>query len=330
VHSADRHVTLPLLQLRLRLLTRGAKALFRTEPLALAGIVAMLAFAQWRLFAVTRDGAGRWFVVACSIAVVLSLHIARGDETLLRIAGARPRRLFVAEYIMLCVPFSIPLLFSAAPQLAVVGLGCALCISMLPAGRAPQLIMQRAQRRAPWPVPLPVTTFEWIAGVRRSAPWLAILHVVAALLSHRFELLIVFVVLIVLTPVGFYQHGESRTLVDVFARTPDEFLRDKIWRATTLLCGLATPVAVLTVLRHAAYWYVPIAVLLLGIFVLTVTILVKYTFYREGGRGGVTNSLVIGAVSASVAIPPVAIFLLYRLWKQSVQNLAPSLRAFDR
>jgi hypothetical protein len=316
--------------LRLRIIRRVAAELPRTEPFAAVVVLAMLGVAQWRLFAWTGGATGRWFVAACSVAVLLSVHTARRDERFLRIAGVAHRRLFAAEYLLLCLPFSVPLLFSAGPHLAAVGPGSALLLSLLPAGLVPPFVAQRAQRRSPVPLPLPDTAFEWLAGIRGSAFWLSLLYLAAALLSHHFEALLAVLVLVVLTPAAFYQDGEGSTLVEVFALSPGAFLRHKIGRSIVLLWGLAAPVAVLSALRHPALWYVSLAVLVLGSFVLAAAVLVKYAFYREGERAGIATPLAIGAVTASLVLPPVAALLLHRLWKQSVRNLEPYLNAFDR
>jgi hypothetical protein len=323
-------VTIPLLLLRLRIIRRVVSELLRTEPFAAVATVAVLGVAQWQLFALTGDATGRWIVVACSVAVLLGVHVARRDERFLRVAGVAHSRLFAAEYLVLCLPFSVPLLCSAGPHLAAVGPGSALLLSLLPAGLVPPFVTQRAQRRSPVPLPLPDTAFEWLAGIRGSAVWLSLLYLAAALLMRHVEAMLAVLVLVVLTPPAFYQDGEGSTLVEVFALSPGAFLRQKIGRSIALLWGLAAPVALLFVVRHAALWYVSLAVLVLGSFVLATAVLVKYAFYREGVRAGIASSLAVGAVTASLALPPVAALLLHRLWRKSVRNLEPYLSAFDR
>ena len=309
---------------------RIASELLRTEPFAAVVMLTMLGVAQWRLLAWTGDAMGRRFVAACGVVVLLSVHAARRDERFLRIAGVAHRRLFAAEYLLLCLPFSVPLLFSAGPQLAAVGPASALLLSLLPAGLVPAFAAQRAQLRSPIPLPLPATAFEWLGGLRRSAPALSILYLVAALLSHQLTVLVAVLVLVVLTPATFYQDGEGSTLVEVFALSPAAFLRHKIARSVVLLWVLAAPMAALFALRHPALWYIPLAILVLGSIVLAGAILVKYALYREGQRAGIAVPLAVGAVTASLVLPPVAALLLHRLWKQSVRNLEPYLNAFDR
>ena len=323
-------MTTPLLFLRLRVIRRVAAELPRTEPLAAVVMLAMLGVAQWRLFAWTDDAMGRRFVAACSIALLLSVHAARRDERFLRIAGVAHRRLFAAEYLLLCLPFSVPLLFSEGPQLAAMGPGSALLLSLLPAGLVPAFAAQRAQRRSPLPLPLPATAFEWLAGLRRSALVLSILYLVAALLSHHLAVLVAVLLLVVLTPAAFYQDGEGSSLVEAFALSPAAFLRHKIGRSVLLLWGLAAPVAALFALRHPVLWYIPLAVLILSSIVLAGAILVKYALYREGQRAGIALPLAVGAVTASLVLPPLTALLLHRLWKQSIRNLEPYLNAFDR
>jgi hypothetical protein len=328
--SSTRDVTLHLLLLRLRMIWRFATELLLSDPYFAMVILAMLSFAQWRLFASTGDVTSRWFVVGFSVAVMLSVHTARRDERFLRTAGVAHRRLFAAEYLLLCLPFSIPLVFSDWPHLAAVGPGCALLLSLLPAGLVPRFVAQRAQRRSPMTLPLPDSAFEWLAGVRRSALWLSPLYLASALLSRHFGALLVVMVLLVLTPAAFYQDSEGSTLVEVFALSPRAFLRHKIARSLVLLWGLATPVAVLSAFRHPLFWYAPIAVLVLGSFVLAAAVLIKYAFYREGARAGIGSQLAVGAVTASLALFPVTALLLHVLWKRSVRNLEPYLHAFDR
>lgn len=323
-------MTIPLLLLRLRILRRVAAELPRTEPFAATVIVTMLGAAQWRLVAWAGDATGRWVVAACNVAVLLAVHAARRDERFLRVAGVAHRRLFAAEYLLLCVPFAVPQLLSGSAELAAVGPVGALLLPLLPAGLVPAIVAQRAQRHSPMTLPLPATAFEWHAGMRRTAPWLATLYLAAALLSHHSAVLLAILLLVVLTPVAFYQDGEGSTLVEVFALPPRAFLRHKIRQAIALLWGLAAPVAVLFALRHPELWYVPLAVLVLGAYVVAGAVLVKYALYAEGERRGITFPLAVGAVTASLVLPPVAALLLHRLWKQSVRRLEPYLYAFDR
>lgn len=322
--------TIRLLLLRLRILRRAAAELPRAEPFAAMVIVTMLGAAQWRMFSWAGDSTGRWAVSACNVAVLLAVHAARRDERFLRVAGVAHRRLFAAEYLLLCVPFAVPHLLSGRAELAALGPAGALLLPVLPSELVPAFVAQRAQRRSPMAYPLPATAFEWLAGMRRSAFGLSILYLAAVLLSHHSAVLLAILVLVVLTPPAFYQDGEGSTLVEVFALPPRAFLRHKIGHAIVLLWCLAAPVAVLVVVRHPALWYVALAVLVLGAYVVAGAVLVKYALYREGERRGVAFPLAVGAVTASLVLPPVAALLLHRLWKQSVRTIEPYLHAFDR
>ena len=318
-----------LLQLRLRSARRVTVHLIRAEPFASVAVLVAIGFALWRLSAWSHHEGGQWRVGALNIVLLLAVHHARQDERFLRIAGVPHRRLFCAEYLLLSLPFAIPLALSSRPEFAGIGISGALLFPLLPTSLVPLARFQQLQRRTPFPLPLPVTAFEWIAGVRRIAVGVLLLYVVAVLFSGFPIVLGATLLLLALAPPMFYHDAEESTLVEVFALSPEHFLRQKVGRSVALLWALSAPVVTLFLLRHPTLWYVPLLILPICSVLLTGSILIKYAVYREGRRASVAVTLGVSLLAGTLVIPPVAALLLYRLWKQSVRNLGPYLYVFD-
>jgi hypothetical protein len=129
--------------------------------------------------------------------------------------------------------------------------------------------------------------------------------------------------------VAMYQEGEGWPMLEALGRAPARFLRRKTAHALGHWTMLAAPPSVLFLILHTTLWPALAAVLAGCAAIVAGAVLLKYALYHEGRPPSVAGLLGLVAITASVAVPPVALFLLHRLWRMAVRNLDPYLYAFD-
>lgn len=317
-----------VLAVRARSFGRVLLGLPRADPVAFLFVLAFLAAAARYGWVWSRTERGSLAVAVVAVGVVALAHTGREDERFLRLAGAAHRRVFAAEYLFLALPFSLLLVTGARPAYAAGVAGAALLLPLLPSGGL-RAVGPRLRPR-PVRVPLPPAAFEWISGLRRNGVAVLVVYVLALLL-WRLPAASLFgppALTWVLTEPCFVE-GESWMLVEAFALPPRRFLRDKLRRSVLLFWAACSPLVLLVLVREPRAALV-VALLLAGCSLVHAGgVLFRYATYHEGRRTPVAGTLTLLVLAATLALPPVALFLLYRLWRQAVRNLEPYLYAFD-
>jgi hypothetical protein len=318
-------VLAPLLQIRFRARARGTALLVRQEPLACVMALALVVAAWAFLFARATSVPRCLAVAGLSAAVVWLAHGTRTDERFLRTAGAPHRRIYAAEYAAASLPASILLLLSAFPWTAAAPF-VALLAALFPAGT---LRARQARRSAAVRVPGPADAFEWKAGLRGSAPGVLLAYGLSLLLSRFPAVPLAGIVVLAWIAAAMYQDGEGWPMLEALGRPPARFLRRKTAHALGHWMLLAAPPSVLFLVLHTTLWPALAAVLAGCAAIVAGAVLLKYALYHEGRPPTVAGLLGLVAITASLAVPPVALFLLHRLWRMAVRNLDPYLYAFD-
>lgn len=285
-----------------------------------------LVVGAWVFLSARATSVGRCLAVAgLSAALVWLAHGTRTDERFLRTAGAPHRRIYAVEYAAASLPASILLLVSPFPWTAAAPF-VAVLAALLPAGT---LRARQVRRSAAVRVPGPADAFEWKAGLRGSAPGVLMVYVMAGVLARYPAAALLGIVVLAWIAAAMYQEGEGWPMLEALGRAPARFLRRKIAHALGYWTMLAAPLCILVLILHAALWPVLAAVLAGCAVIVAGAVLLKYALYHEGRPPSVAGLLGLVAVTASVAVPPVALFLLHRLWRMAVRNLDPYLYAFD-
>ena len=314
-----------LLHIRLRAMTRGTALLLRHEPLACLTVLGLMAAACAYVLAQAASLERCLALAGLSVAMVWLAHGTRADERFLRTAGAPHRRLFAVEYAAASLPASLLLLASGFPSTAALPFAATLA-ALFPAGT---LRGARSRKSGGMRIPGPADAFEWKAGLRSAAPGVLVVYALAGLLARLPAAPLLGIVGLALVAAGMYQDGEGWPMLEALHRAPAPFLRRKIAHALGHWALLAAPPAVLFIVLHTALWPA-LAVVLAGCVVLVAgAVLLKYALWHEGRLPTVAGMLGVLAIAASVAVPPVALFLLHRLWRMAVRNLDPYLYAFD-
>ncbi len=306
-------------------MTRATALLLRHEPLACATVLGLMVAACVYVLAHAARMERCLAVAGLSVALVCLAHGTRADERFLRTAGAPYRRLFAVEYAAASVPASLLLLASAFPWIAALPFAAVLA-PLFPSGT---LRGARSARSAAVRVPGPADAFEWKAGLRSAVPSLVVVYPLAGLLARFPAAPLLGLVVLSLMAAGMYQDGEGWPMLEALDRSPARFLRRKIAHALGHWGVLAAPPSILFVILHPALWPVLAAALAGCAVIVTGAVLLKYALWQEGRLPTIAGMLGVLAIAASVAVPPVALFLLHRFWRMAVRNLDPYLYAFD-
>lgn len=317
-----------VLALRARSVGRAFLDIPRADPVGAFFVAAFLVVAGGFLWLRARTPTGALGIAGVCVGIQALVHGGRDDGRFLRLAGVDPRRVYAAEYLALSLPFVPVLLAGPRPWAALAGPAFALLLPRLPGGLL-RALSPRSDRR-PLRVPVPPAAFEWIPALRDNGVAVLVLYALALLLWRvPGAVLTALVLLTWLLSAPYFLGAESWTLVEVFGVGPRRFLRDKLRRSLALFWAACAPLALLVLVREPGAW-LPLALVLAGCSgVHAGAVLFKYATYHEGRSAPLAGLLTLLVLALTLAIPPVAAYLLYRLWRQAVRTLEPYLYAFD-
>jgi hypothetical protein len=256
------------------------------------------------------------------------LHLSRRDARFLALAGHVPCRVFAIEYLILLLPAAGILALGATPVLGMAVLLAGLMVAMLPSGQVSRAWARWTAHR-PMRRLAPISAFEWVSGLRRWLLPLGVLYLLAVPVSAIPAGPTALLLISAWGICGFYTEWEGWPLVQGFGLGPGAFIRAKITRAIGLWMILSIPMIVVFLARRPALWPVLLVSVIACGLVIAASVIAKYAAYREGRAMGAFGSLVPLLFTGMLLIPPVAAFLLLRLWRLATRNLAPYLHAFD-
>ncbi|HEY0155425.1 MAG TPA: hypothetical protein VGB92_25740 [Longimicrobium sp.] len=317
-----------ILILRARTLRRAVAGLARAEPGTALLFALLLAMGCFRLWGWMGSAQGSRAILAAQIVLLALVHTGRQDARFLRLAGRSPQRTYLVEYAALSIPFWLLGLIAPVPSLLAASAGAPLLFAALPAGGV-ERVLRWSRNRPVQRLPLPASAFEWTSGVRRYGGGIAVAYLAAAALSGYPAVVLGGIVLLAWCVSLFYLDGEGHELLEAFRRRPAELLRFKVMQGLALYAALCLPVVVVFIVRHPALAGVLALVLVGSAAIVAGAVLTKYAVYREGGRAAVVGPLAVLVLTASLALPPVAAFLLFRFWRIGVNNLGAYLDDLD-
>ncbi|HEX8670487.1 MAG TPA: hypothetical protein VF710_01285 [Longimicrobium sp.] len=317
-----------ILVLRARTVRRAVAGLARAEPGTVLLFALLLAMGGYRLWGWMGSARGSRAILAAQIVLLALVHTGRQDARFLNLAGRSPHRTYLLEYITLSLPFWLLGLIAPVPALLAVSAGAPLLLAWLPAGGAQRLVTW-SRSRPVQRLPLPARAFEWTSGVRRYGSAIGVVYLAAAALSRYPAVALGGIVLLAWCVSLFYLDGEGHELLEAFQRRPAELLRFKVMQGLALYAVLCLPLVVLFIVRHPPLIAMLALVLAGSAAIVAGAVLTKYAVYREGGRAAVVGPLAVLVLTASLALPPVAAFLLFRFWRIGVHNLGAYLDDLD-
>lgn len=317
-----------ILVLRARTVRRSVAGLARAEPGTALLFALLLAIGGYQLWGWMGSAQGSRVIVAAQIALLALLHSGRQDARFLSLAGRSAQHTYLLEYATLSLPFWLLGAIAPVPADLAASAGAPLLFAWLPAGGAERLLTW-SRKRSVQRLPLPARAFEWTSGVRRYGGGIALVYLAAAALSGYPAVALGGIVLLGWCVSLFYLDGEGHELLDAFRMKPAQLLRFKVTQGVALYAALCIPLAVLFTARHPALAGMLALVLAGSAVVVAGAVLTKYAVYREGGQAAVVGPLAVLVLTASLALPPLAAFLLFRFWRMGVDNLGVYLDDLD-
>ncbi|MBL0937649.1 MAG: hypothetical protein IBJ03_02080 [Gemmatimonadaceae bacterium] len=256
---------------------------------------------------------------AMAMTLTLLLTLARRDALLLRILGISPALARVIEGLL----WSFPLIGLAAMLSLRNG---AVIASVVAATAYLSVGLSRSSRsRSPWLVipGIPTSLPEWMVGLRRSVPLIAVALLVGLVGSGSPGIVIaVLAVLTLTTSTFFWAPAEGWLLIHVREQTASRFLSSKIVLSIGMLSALLVPIALLGALREPSYGGAYLLLLIICFHAHAAAVVAKYASYQEGRSLDAAGTLVWVITAIGIVVPPISILLLLWLYRRAVTRIA--------
>lgn len=282
----------------------------------LRGIVALFLLLFFYVSALQRFPP--WLTAGIMAALLLSIHTTRLDKTFLSILGLPATLVYFVEYLLLALPFMVPLSLQNHWQPALSLFGITLVLPLL------NVRLTDTSRRFSWVVTwLPAAMFEWKSGLRKHFFPLLIIYAIA-LFCYQFTVTTpIALLLLTLISCDFYVETESREMLEAFEMPPGKFLWFKLKNQLKIFWLLCLPLLLIFIFFHGAYWYVLPVVMLLCSVLQVLSILLKYAVYspHEDLQG---NFLLIGLSIIFFFVPfllPLPFLWIVKYYRKAMHNL---------
>lgn len=295
-----------ILTMRFRMARRFTRRLGMLRSVVVA---VFLAGFLSQLFLVDSGTGGHLAVAIGSAALLLALHIQRGDRSMLASLELEAAHLMRLEYALLALPV---LLFLGwrAQWLSLSALVAA--VILLPLMNPSFSLRRPVLRRLLQPIPFPF--FEWRSGLRRTWPILLPLLALATagtFLHPMFGWAGLF--LMAAISLSHYRDCEPLAYIHQLGDSASSFLLHKTVGALLAYGTLTLPIVLILLARYPAD--APYALIFWGanVFLVAVTVLGKYAFYEEGRNLELVLSVYFAIFCLMLIIPylPAAALLTF-------------------
>ena len=283
---------------------------------AFRGLVALVLLLFFYVSALQRFSP--WLIAGLIGFLLLSIHTTRLDKTFLSVVGISAAQVFFVEYLLLALPFLVPLLLQNHWQPALLLFGITSFLPFL------NVRITDTSRRFSWLVAwLPADMFEWKSGLRKHFFPVLIIYAIA-LVCYSFTVATpIALLLLTLISCDFYVKTESREMLEAFEMPPGKLLQLKLKNQLKMFWLMCLPLLLVFIFFHGAYWYVLPVVMLLCSALQMLSILLKYAIYspHEGLQG---NFLLIGLSIIFFFVPfllPLPFLWIIKYYKKAMHNL---------
>ncbi len=259
-----------------------------------------------------------WYVALGAGLTLYGIHQSRSDLRFMQHLSRRPQWIWVGEYLIFSLPFSLLLLSAANWQATLLWWLCCLSVPFTPVRRAqvwPQVFWGRL---------LPAALYEWISGMRKFGIFILLLYAFAFVSVFFLPYAALFFFWLLLSFLAcFYQECESHQLLSAAELPARQYLHKKIRLHISFACMVGLPVYLVYILFYPDQIWVVLVFLILSSIMHLFFILNKYATYRPNrkiGGSGILQSLVM----LSVVIPflvPLPLILCFRDYGRAVRNL---------
>lgn len=258
-----------------------------------------------------------WLVPGALLLSALAMQLYRPDKDFIFLHFNSPRQAIFSEYAVFSFPFILPALFSPnwyCFPVYFLGLGAITFIRS-------RFRLQTRYTFLGWL--LLDTAFEWISGLRRAFPVFALIYLLALTFCWVKALPLFLLWVLNLLFISFYQEGEPLHLLRIYAESPVDLLRKKLFSHGLLLFCLNFPVLLLQAFIHPVIGLIGIIFLLLQFIAMAFALFLKYATYRPG-EVTTSNTLLVTLAQMGILLPfllPLPLIMCFRYYGRAVQNL---------
>lgn len=228
-------------------------------------------------------------------------------------SGQQQTQIRVLENLLITIPFVIVLVVKQHFFIAVILFFVSILISFFNLNR---------NYHSKLPTPFSQRPFEFAIGFRKSILLFifATILMMIAIQVNNFNFGIVILGFTFLVPLAFYSYVEPKFYVQIFTNSPSQFLTRKIKTALLHILILTVPFSIILGFFFPAFYRVILFVNVLGIVLMIVSIIAKYSSYPKSIT--ITDSILL---AVSIIIPPLLFITIPQLYKKSVLKIRPFL-----
>lgn len=248
---------------------------------------------------------------------VLGIQWSRLDKAFVRKHMPGGLRNIALEYMVLTLPFTLPVLFTPYWWLFLLLQAAHAGIAGLSAGFRQRTALVFLSG---WIHP---RDFEWLSGMRRNAVFLLPCYLAAWGLCWLKVAPLIPLWIITAVAASFYIECEPLHILKAVYTHPAALLRAKMLRHLKLLVAILLPVLIVNSLCCPEMTVLNLVFLSAQIILLVFALLLKYAGYRPDIRLG-GSSLLMGLMSVSVLIPfllPLPLLMSFRNYGRALTNL---------
>ena len=259
---------------------------------------------------------------AISINIVLGmlclmLHAARNDKNFVHLNTLNPHGEMFLEYLFITIPFSFGLFVTNHWYLFVLLNMFLFGITFIRYSYERRTYFRKISRI------IHPDLFEILSGTRKNVIYMIILYVLAAGLSWMKIVPLVFLWLLIVSVVSFYEECESLTVLREGNLSPRVFIMRKYRGNLVFILKVIFPVLLINSLVNPEYFMLNSLFLLIPLSLITFALGIKYSHYRPSIRNS-GQRIMTSIVSAGTLIPfllPVPVVLSVIYYYKAKKNL---------
>ena len=298
----------------------------RLEPMW-SGLFGVGLLAATGLYVARGSPSDGGLVLVLAVSLILVTHAHRQDDRLLRLAGVPRRPVHALEYLLAVLPVALVTAFVTGPLPPLMALSAAPAVALLPPGGVARVRARWRDRSGSF-APASSPDLEWRAGSRGLLVPVLLLNGLGVAVSKLPAAPLLLMAITTFLLCGIYRPFEGWPLIEATERSPAAFLRHKLVRGAGYGAVALSPMTAAALIRHPEHApFVGMVLVGCGV-ILGGTLLAKYASYSPGAADTGLSELVPAILAASLLLPPIALYLVWRFWRLAIRSLEPHLHAY--
>jgi hypothetical protein len=280
---------------------------------------------QYTLFYHTKSENEQYTTLAL-LGAIITIHFSRNDKKIIEVVlNQKSKILYLLEYNLLILPFSISLLFGETPYIFFI---LHICVTILPLLKAPNSIHLNGNSFLIFKF-LPYYLFEWRAGLRKNQLTVVFLYLLTLILGYWYFSSFIILGLLTFSFSAYYNEFEPRNILLLFNGNAKAFIWQKMKSHLTFYILFISPILVLYFVKYPKYSIFYIPLLICYILNFLVFLLNKYKSYIPNEYNN-SNTGILIMIFFGMFLPyffPISTILVFIFYKKSITNLNQYLNA---